>query len=855
MGFLLKSPFSFINWWLTQAPKQLFLTSRRIINLVNNQLSFTLNLRLFFKPLFGDYTLIGRFVGIVVRTFQVVFGFVFLSVLMVILLATPFLWWILPFLVIEQVGFWAFIILFALAYSAWLYKNQNIPNYRVYEVDIENCTGAFRPIALEYHKKILSNKKGGIKALIHTKQVIHLLKLCELQNPTFIKKLQEAPDISIKNLCEEAYNTAKKHKTRYVETEHLFLAVISAIPKSDIFLNTFGTKYQTLEGSVEWVVSKREDQAKLYIWQEDYEMIFTGGFGKGMLGRITPYLDSLSEDLTQKAKRGDTRELVGRDEEIKKIGEILSGKRENVLIIGEAGSGKTTVVEGIARQIIVGTEFKDIQNKRLVRLDIGLLIAGTKTAGEISEKLNWVMDDVKGSGDIILFIDEIHNLVAGTGESGPEMSAIYTILEPHLAAHKIQFIGATSIQNYRKFIEPNDAFARLFNIVEVPPAGEEATLKILAIESKTLEKQSGVFITYAALEKTVELSKKLIHERVFPDKALLVLNRAISTEGSLTKIIDSKTIERTVSEMTHVPAHAVTEEEAQKLLKIEDEMRKMVIGQDHALKQVAAALKRARAGMRSEERPIASFLFVGTTGVGKTQTARSLAKSYFGDKKAMIRLDMSEYQQIDSINRLLGSPDASSQGILSNEVRSRPFALILLDEFEKAHPNILLAFLQVLDEGRLTDNSGNTLDFTNTIIIATSNVGTRTIQEISQRSGSFEEMREAALSEVRKHFAPELLNRFTGIIVYNPLSMENVRKITLMLLDAVKENAENKNIRVNFKQELINELMKRGYSPEWGARPLARVIENSVESYLAEKMLTKEIKQGDEVELGLEVFN
>ncbi len=341
---------------------------------------------------------------------------------------------------------------------------------------------------------------------------------------------------------------------------------------------------------------------------------------------------------------------------------------------------------------------------------------------------------------------------------------------------------------------------------------------------------------------------------MLPDKAVQILGRAVTRVSETTKIVNSSEVALEIAEMTHIPASLITDDEAKRLLSIETDMKNMVIGQDEAIKQIGSAIKRARAGVRNENKPIASFLFVGTTGVGKTQTAKALAKMYFGDSKNMVRLDMSEYQQLDSISRLLGTPDVTVKGLLTEAIRTKPFCLVLLDELEKAHPNILLTFLQVLDDARLTDSSGITIDFTNTIIIATSNVGTRSIQEVFQRHGTMEEMQQTAMNDVRSHYAPEFLNRFTGIIVFNPLTEDNVRAITELLLKEVSRSTDERGIKVSYKPEVINELMKRGYNPEWGARPMARVIEDTVESYLAEKILAKEFKQGDTVELGLEVF-
>ena len=463
------------------------------------------------------------------------------------------------------------------------------------------------------------------------------------------------------------------------------------------------------------------------------------------------------------------------------------------------------------------------------------------------------MDEVNKSGDIILFIDEIHTLVTGVNGNASEGSNIFSLLEPHLKGN-VQFIGATNIENYRKYIEPNGAFARLFELIQVSPSTKAETLNILKVICKNFEHDYHITITYPALKKVVELSDKLIHERVFPDKAIDILNRTAASKANTNKYLTTDDISTEISQVTKVPVAAITEGETQKLLNIEEAMKKRVIGQDEAIIQLGAALKRARAGMRNESKPIASFLFVGTTGVGKTETAKTLSREYFGDEKAMIRLDMSEYQQMDSIDRLLGTSDGRSKGILTEAVRTKPFSLILLDELEKANSNILLTFLQVLDDGRITDSTGRVIDFTNTIIIATSNVGTRGIQEISQRKGTFEEMSASAMTEVREKFAPEFLNRFNGIIVFKPLTQESVGKVAGLMLGRVQKMADEKGIKITFKQELINELVRRGFSPEWGARPLARVIEDTVESYLAVKILSKELIQGDVLDLGMEVF-
>ncbi|MBW6442050.1 ATP-dependent Clp protease ATP-binding subunit, partial [Patescibacteria group bacterium] len=473
----------------------------------------------------------------------------------------------------------------------------------------------------------------------------------------------------------------------------------------------------------------------------------------------------------------------------------------------------------------------------------------------LANKLVNVLEEVEASGDIVLVIDEIQNLVTGMGEEGGYDSTIFSMLESYISKKRIRVIGATSMSNYRKYIEPNDAVARLFQVIKIEESSKEDTLLILRQVAKRLEREHSILITYPALLKSIDLTEKLIGDKVLPDKAIDLIERTSTSIKNSNKYLDSEEIVKEISEMTSIPLTAIGQNEADKLLNIGFDMKKRVIGQDHAIEKIQISLQRARTGIRDEKKPVASFLFVGMTGVGKTETAKALLETYFGKKENLIRLDMSEYQQIDSLNRIIGSPDGNIVGSLTEKIRSNPFSLLLIDEIEKAHPNILLTFLQMLDEGRLTDTAGNEANFTNTIIISTSNVGTKSIQEISERGGTYEQIQDSVMNEIRNKFAPELLNRFTGIIVFNPLTMENLREITKLMLERVKKVTEDKGISVNFKPELVDELIKRGYSPEWGARPLARVIEDSVESYIAVKILKKELKSGDRMMLGTEVFS
>lgn len=733
-------------------------------------------------------------------------------------------------------------------------SNIKIPNRKVGKASEKKPQRAFRPKTLSYLKNITKKTGFALNSFMKDPAVKKILIRSDLKEKGLEDKISKVQKIEKDKIEGLAYEYAKKDKARYVEVEHLFVAVAAAIPNVDTILSAFGTDLRTLEETASWIVKKRENLETAYFWQDDYSMPPIGGFGHGLTGRVTPNLDAISRDFTKLAKKHQLETIVGRDEEIEKISKSLGGSNENILLIGEPGSGKTSIVIGMAHRIIHGTKFKSLRNKRIISLEMGSLIAGARHAGTIAEKLKNAMDEIVASKDIVLFLDEIHSLVASV-DGNDEFSTIFSILEPYLDSNHIQFVGATNVENYRKYIEPMGSFSRLFEIIEIPQSNFDDTLEILKFEASREEKKYKITVSTPALIRIIELSEKLIHDRVLPDKALDILNRSINKVRDSTKFLRADDVDKVISEMTHIPVTAVTEDESEKLLGIEEEMKKRVIGQDHAISKIAAAIKRARVGIRDEKKPIASFLFVGTTGVGKTETAKTLSGTYFGDRKAMIRLDMSEYQSPDSIDKLIGTSDGKTKGLLTEQVRNKPFAVVLLDEVEKAHHQVILAFLQVLDDGRLTDSSGRTVDFTNTIIIATSNAGTKQIQEATTDNKPFEEIENVAILAVREKFAPEFLNRFTGIVVYKPLDKDNVRKIAKILLESVKTRMRAKKVEVEFSEDLIDGLIERGYNPEWGARPMARTIEENIETYLANKLLKKEIKQGDRITLGKEVFS
>ena len=840
-------------WIFFKIPEKLIKLFFRLLVLVNHAVSFTLNIKLLFIPLFGDYTFAGRIIGFVFRVGQILVGFVCVLGLLTTVIVSPICWYLLPLFLIKYFGYVSLLIYFGL-YVLLLFLLWDRPLRKIKNVKSSDILASFKPEAFSYIKEV--KKSNSLNTFLRNSKIQFLLKKLELNKPDFEKAVAEVPSFKIWKLSKRAFDLAKADDIRYVEVEHVFYAFLKLFGNVDDILMSFGVSIEDVVETINWIVVERGRLSKIFFWQEDYSVERLGGFSRGMTGRVTPNLDSVSTDFTRLAKKGLIRGIIAHQKEISEICTLLSGaSKVNVMVVGPPGSGKTSIVKGIAESIIEGTEFKEVANKRIVSVETGALVSGAKNSGDIAQKFQKIMDEVTKSGDIILFFDEVHNLVSGVSNDATDVSSIYSILEPYLSTGKIQVIAATNRRTFRKYVEPNGAFARLFHIVDIEPSTGEETEDILKHLSFGIERTEKLLVTFLAVKKIVRLSQDLIQERVFPDKAVAVLNRCVSVASQEGIDVTAELTSRIISEMTHIPVTEIGVDESEKLIHLEEEMRKKIIGQDKAVEQVAKALKRARVGIRDENKPIASFLFVGTTGVGKTETAKTLSEVYFGSEEKMIRLDMSEYQQEDSMNRLLGSPDGSTLGVLTEAVRANPFNVVLLDEIEKASPTILLTFLQVLDDGRLTDSSGNTVNFVHTIIICTSNVGTRELQLVSARKGTFSEMEEIVLKKVHEHFAPEFLNRFTGIIVFNPLSKEDVKKIASILLKKVEKIAEDKDIKITFTEGLLEGLVERGYNAEMGARPLARVIEDKVETYLADKILTKEIKKGDTVELGEEIFN
>lgn len=577
---------------------------------------------------------------------------------------------------------------------------------------------------------------------------------------------------------------------------------------------------------------------------------------RGVLNELAPY----GVDMTERARQGKYDPVIGRDAEIERMAQILCRRTKNSpIIVGEPGVGKTAVVEGFA-QAIVRREVPDIlQNKTIFSLNLSGLIAGTRYRGDFEERLKKTIDSVVADGNIILFIDEIHNLI-GAGASGDNNFDAANLLKPILARGEMAVIGTTTFDEYRKYIEKDSAFERRFSQIVVEPPSVEDAIKIVSGLKERYERHHGITITDDAVRAACELSDRYITDRFLPDKAIDLIDEAASKakiySGGAASI-GREDIAKIVSDWTKIPVTQMTANEAKKLLNLEAELHARVIGQDEAVAAVARAIRRSRAGIGEGGRPTGSFIFAGPTGVGKTELSKALAEAIFGNENALIRIDMSEYMEKHTVSKLIGSPPGyvgyEEEGQLTEKVRRNPYSVVLFDEIEKAHEDIFNLMLQVLDDGRLTDSKGRLVNFKNTIIIMTSNVGAATAANRNRigfvgdhsRGYDYEQMRENILDGLRKKFRPEFLNRVDDIICFHRLSREDCAAIADILISKLVVQLRKKNITLRVMPSAKNALIDEGYSEEYGARPLRRTVQTELADRISTEIIQGNLREGD----------
>ncbi len=720
-----------------------------------------------------------------------------------------------------------------------------------------------------------------------------------------------------RRVIENSYREAVRFKAAQIGTEHLLISILrEGDCVASRLLNTMGVSIQKLY--VDVLAAMGEDAPQT---REELQ-----GRASGRRGQGTPTLDSYSRNLTQLAADGRLDPVIGREREIQRVVQILSRRtKNNPCLIGEPGVGKTAVVEGLAQMIAAGNVPETIADKRVMTLDLSGMVAGSKYRGEFEERIKKVIAEVKEAGDVLLFIDEIHTIIGAGGAEGALDAS--NILKPSLARGEIQLIGATTINEYRKYIEKDSALERRFQPVTVEEPTEEESIAILKGLRSRYEEHHKVEITDAALEAAVKLSSRYINDRFLPDKAIDLIDEAASRvrlvnytkpteikgceakldalEEAKEEAIRSEAYEKAgeikakqqklrerieqitakwqeekehkklvvgegeiadvVSGWTKIPVRKLAQEESQRLKHLEQILHERVVGQDEAVTAVSKAIRRGRVGLKDPKRPIGSFLFLGPTGVGKTELSKALAEAMFGTESALIRVDMSEYMEKHSVSKMIGSPPGyvgyDEGGQLSEKVRRNPYSVILFDEIEKAHPDVFNILLQVLDDGHITDAQGRRIDFKNTIIIMTSNAGAENIIApkrlgfgvATDAKADYDFMKGRVMDEVKRIFKPEFLNRIDEIIVFHQLTREHIRQIAdIMLKGIAKRCQEQLGIRLQVDQESREYLIDKGYDDKYGARPLRRTIQSMLEDRLAESMLDGAFKKGSQVDVKLE---
>ncbi len=656
----------------------------------------------------------------------------------------------------------------------------------------------------------------------------------QLGDPTFVSETAEQVLLA-------AFVNAYMNGRRVVNTFEVFF---EAFLRDEFIQELFfdqGVTVEQFANMVAWVRIHEKMREQYEAFRRAAQFKPTGAMNRAMTSVATPALDTFSEDLTTAAVQGRTGILVERDKELSEIFRVIEGGRQSVVLVGSEGVGKLALLEGIAALMVEERVPAALQDKRFVRISLPHLLSGAEPQ-EAQERLMLILLEVMHSGNIILAIDNLDQIT----------SELANVLVDFLSRGSLFVIATTTPQGYFATVE-RSVLGRVFEKVVVSEPEPTSAIRILESKALGIEAEHHVSFTYRALESVVKLCDRFMHESYLPKKAIEVARETalmVSKERGTDAQVTVEDVERIISEKTGVPTTHVANEEKDTLLHMEERMHGRMVGQSEAVNAVAAALRRARTQLRSEQRPIATFLFLGPTGVGKTELAKTVAETYFGNEENMIRLDMSEYQQPDSLVRLIGRPGENEGGLLTQAVRQQPFALVLLDEFEKSDANILNLFLQVFDDGRLTDAAGRTIDFTNTIIIATSNAGSSYIQEAIRQKLPKEEMKTHLLEEELKGiYRPELLNRFDGVVVFSPLTQEEIVEITRRMIATVAGRLEAKGIHFRAADELIVSLAQRGYDPEFGARSLRRLVQEEIDNAIAQVLLKDEVKRRDTIVL------
>ena len=721
-----------------------------------------------------------------------------------------------------------------------------------------------------------------------------------------------------KRVLELSMDEARSLGQSYIGTEHLLLGLLREGQgvAAQVLLN-LGLKLESVREEVHTFLGT----ADLLGSEQPAGMAAGPGGGTKKSKSDTPALDTFGRDLTQLAKENMLDPVIGREREITRLTQVLARRtKNNPVLLGEAGVGKTAIVEGFAQSSVAGDVPELLRNKRIVVLDLAMMVAGTKYRGQFEERIKQVMHEVRQSKNVILFIDELHTLVGAGGAEGAIDAS--NVLKPALSRGEIQCIGATTLDEYRKHIEKDGALERRFQTIMVDPPNKEETIAILKGLRDRYEAHHRVQITDGALQQATELSTRYITGRYLPDKAIDVIDEAgakvrmaattqppnlkelerevahITAEkeaavaisdferaadlrdqadklrarkdAELAKwretsqenegVVDDEVVAEVVSLMTGIPLQRLAAEEAERLLRMEDEVHKRVVSQDEAVHAIAKSVRRSRSGLKDPRRPVGSFVFLGPTGVGKTLLARALAEFMFGDEEALVQIDMSEYMEKHNASRLIGAPPGyvgyEEGGQLTEKIRRRPYSVVLLDEIEKAHADVFNMLLQIMEEGRLTDSFGRQVDFRNTIVIMTSNIGANVIKNQAplgfgkqSEEVTYERMKEQLLREIEKHFRPEFLNRLDDVIVFKSLTKDDMGHVAEIELRTVRERLADRGVQIRLTDEAKNFIVEKGFDPDMGARPIKRTIQRLIEDPLSEELLAGRFKDATAIEV------
>ena len=679
-----------------------------------------------------------------------------------------------------------------------------------------------------------------IDALAFAKDVQVLQNL--LDNTFEAERLFTLNNELFRRLLREALLEAINLGHTYVLPEDLALAVLD---EEILALKTFIARWSITQDDLRSISFVLENSRRHFFLRRGSRTLKHHIMNRAWTARPTPLLDRFAHDLTDLAREGYAGFLVGHQGEANAVLRILNrATKNNVLLVGEAGSGKTTILEHVSWLITREEVPPKLFDKRLAVLDVGLLVAGAKNVGELQQRVVGVVDDILRAGNVILAIPEIHTLLTAGASEGVSIS---TVLGPVFSQGAFQVVGLTDAKSYHMLIEPHADFKNHFDTVEVAAIGAKDALQVLSARARALEEFEGIAISYPALKKTIELAERYVHDKLFPAKALDLLGEGVElAKRNRAPMLTDDMMAALVSERTGIPVSDVTQEESQTLLNLNAEIHKRIVDQEEAVNAIADVVRESRAGVRRQNAPVGSFLFVGPTGVGKTECAKALAEVYFKSAEAMIRLDMSEYQTRESVYRLIGSPEGGEPGQLTERMKHDPYSLLLLDEFEKAHANILDIFLQVFDDGRVTDASGTTIDFTNAVIIATSNAHSVFIMESLKAGKNPAAIAQELKDKLTAYFKPELLNRFDDIIVFKPLSQQDITRIASMQLHSLFAQLEkDRGVMLRISDTALRQLAALGYNPEYGARPLRHVLRKKIRDLVAEEILKNNLVRGD----------